>query len=71
MSSCQNVSHVGLSSLTSGTGCLRQLTLAYGSPVSPLTPLPLNTWGYPLFRFAFKLGAHFSLNGGSGHSCSC
>ncbi|KAG5552865.1 hypothetical protein RHGRI_010839 [Rhododendron griersonianum] len=35
MSSCQNVSHVGLSSLTSGTGCLRQLTLAYGSPVTP------------------------------------
>ncbi|KAI7979487.1 F-box/LRR-repeat protein 3 [Camellia lanceoleosa] len=34
MSSCQNVSHVGLSSLTSGTGCLRQLILAYGSPVT-------------------------------------
>ncbi|XAR55773.1 hypothetical protein NMG60_11035973 [Bertholletia excelsa] len=34
MSSCQNVSHVGLSSITSSTGCLRQLTLAYGSPVT-------------------------------------
>ncbi|KAL3531628.1 hypothetical protein ACH5RR_005149 [Cinchona calisaya] len=34
MSSCQNVSHVGLSSLTSSTGCLRQLILAYGSPVT-------------------------------------
>ncbi|KAK3032878.1 hypothetical protein RJ639_037055 [Escallonia herrerae] len=34
MSSCQNVSHVGLSSLTSGTACLRQLVLAYGSPVT-------------------------------------
>ncbi|GAB4833255.1 F-box/LRR-repeat protein 3 [Ancistrocladus abbreviatus] len=34
MSSCQNVSHVGLSSLTSGTGCLQQLILAYGSPVT-------------------------------------
>ncbi|KAL2900012.1 F-box/LRR-repeat protein 3 [Bienertia sinuspersici] len=36
MSSCQNVSDTGLSLLTSGIGCLRQLTLAYGSPV-PLT----------------------------------
>ncbi|KAF3636932.1 F-box/LRR-repeat protein 3 [Capsicum annuum] len=35
MSSCQNVSHVGLSSLTSCAGCLRQLILAYGSPVTP------------------------------------
>ncbi|CAI9097208.1 OLC1v1033581C1 [Oldenlandia corymbosa var. corymbosa] len=34
MSSCQNVSHVGLSGLTSSTGCLRQLILAYGSPVT-------------------------------------
>ncbi|KAK6943214.1 Leucine-rich repeat [Dillenia turbinata] len=34
MSSCQNVSHVGLSSLTSGSGCLQQLILAYGSPVT-------------------------------------
>lgn len=34
MSSCQNVSHVGVSSLTSGSGCLRQLILAYGSPVT-------------------------------------
>lgn len=34
MSSCQNVSDTGLSSLTSGTGCLQQLTLAYGSPVT-------------------------------------
>ncbi|XP_027177174.1 F-box/LRR-repeat protein 3 [Coffea eugenioides] len=34
MSSCENVSHVGLSSLTSGSGCLRQLILAYGSPVT-------------------------------------
>lgn len=33
MSSCQNVSHVGLSSLTSCAGCLRQLVLSYGSPV--------------------------------------
>lgn len=35
MSSCQNVSHVGLSSLTSCAGCLRQLVLSYGSPVTP------------------------------------
>lgn len=34
MSSCQSVSHVGLSSLTAGTGCLQQLTLAYGSAVT-------------------------------------
>ncbi|KAL3536581.1 hypothetical protein ACH5RR_005042 [Cinchona calisaya] len=34
MSNCQNISHMGLSSLTSGTGCLRQLILAYGSPVT-------------------------------------
>ncbi|CAO2839239.1 unnamed protein product [Amaranthus hypochondriacus] len=34
MSSCENVSDTGLSSLTSGTGCLQQLTLAYGSPVT-------------------------------------
>ncbi|CAN4077016.1 unnamed protein product [Withania somnifera] len=34
MSSCQNVSHVGLSSLISCAGCLRQLILAYGSPVT-------------------------------------
>lgn len=34
MSSCQNISHVGLSSL-SGTGeTLQELTLAYVSPVS-------------------------------------
>ncbi|PSS17671.1 F-box/LRR-repeat protein [Actinidia chinensis var. chinensis] len=35
MSSCRNVSHVGLSSLTSGAASLRQLILAYGSPVTP------------------------------------
>jgi len=34
VSSCQNVSHVGLSSLTSGNERLRQLILAYGSPVT-------------------------------------
>lgn len=34
MSSCQNVSHVGLSSLTSSAECLQQLILAYGSPVT-------------------------------------
>ncbi|EYU41974.1 hypothetical protein ABFS82_10G008600 [Erythranthe guttata] len=33
MSSCQNVSHVGLSSLTTAAGCLRQLILSYGSCV--------------------------------------
>lgn len=35
VSSCQNVSHVGISFLTNGTGCLQQLNLAYGSPVTP------------------------------------
>ncbi|XP_065853494.1 F-box/LRR-repeat protein 3 [Euphorbia lathyris] len=34
MSSCQNVSHVGLSSLISGVGGLEELILAYGSPVN-------------------------------------
>ncbi|KAL9398900.1 hypothetical protein Peur_007861 [Populus x canadensis] len=34
MSSCQNISHVGLSSLTSGAEGLQQLTLGYGSPVT-------------------------------------
>ncbi|EEF35723.1 F-box/LRR-repeat protein 3 [Ricinus communis] len=34
MSSCQNISHVGLSSLIGGAGGLEQLTLAYGSPVT-------------------------------------
>ncbi|KAJ4704322.1 F-box/LRR-repeat protein 3 [Melia azedarach] len=34
ISSCQHISHLGLSSLTSGTGGLQQLTLAYGSPVT-------------------------------------
>ncbi|KAH9608610.1 hypothetical protein KSS87_004379 [Heliosperma pusillum] len=34
MSSIQNVSHVGLSSLTNGIGCLQQLTLAYGSSIT-------------------------------------
>lgn len=54
ISSCQNVSHVGLSSLTIGTRCLRQLILAYGSPVSSLTPLPLNIWGaYFFFKSLF------------------
>lgn len=38
MSSCQNVSHVGLSSLTSDARSLQQLALAYGSPVSRLAP---------------------------------
>ncbi|XP_057808232.1 F-box/LRR-repeat protein 3-like [Salvia miltiorrhiza] len=33
MSSCQNVSHVGLTSLTSAAGSLRQLILSYGSRV--------------------------------------
>lgn len=33
MSSCQKVSHVGLSSLTSATASLRQLILSYGSRV--------------------------------------
>ncbi|KAF2306497.1 hypothetical protein GH714_018704 [Hevea brasiliensis] len=35
MSSCQNISYVGLSSLISGAGGLEQLTLAYGCPVTP------------------------------------
>ncbi|KAK9279536.1 hypothetical protein L1049_013215 [Liquidambar formosana] len=34
LSNCQNVSHLGLSSLTNGAGCLHQLNLAYGSAVS-------------------------------------
>ncbi|GAV76944.1 LRR_6 domain-containing protein [Cephalotus follicularis] len=34
MSSCQNISHIGLSSLTSDSGGLHQLILAYGSPVT-------------------------------------
>lgn len=34
MSRCQNVSHVGLSSLTSGAESLQQLILAYGPAVS-------------------------------------
>ncbi|XAR68752.1 hypothetical protein NMG60_11000110 [Bertholletia excelsa] len=34
ISSCQNVSHVGLSFLTNGTGHLQQLVLAYGSHVT-------------------------------------
>lgn len=34
LSSCQNVSQVGLSSLTTGTECLQHLTLAYGSAVT-------------------------------------
>ncbi|CAN1276875.1 F-box/LRR-repeat protein 3 [Linum perenne] len=32
--SLKNISHVGLSSLISGSGSLQQLTLAYGSPVT-------------------------------------
>ncbi|THG22467.1 hypothetical protein TEA_002235 [Camellia sinensis var. sinensis] len=34
ISNCQNVSHVGLSSLTNGAGSLRQLIIAYGSAVT-------------------------------------
>lgn len=34
MSSCQSVTHVGLTSLTSSFGCLQQLTLAYGATVT-------------------------------------
>ncbi|KAJ7961144.1 F-box/LRR-repeat protein 3 [Quillaja saponaria] len=34
ISSCQNITHVGLSSLTSGSRFLQQLTLAHGSPVT-------------------------------------
>ncbi|OWM67079.1 F-box/LRR-repeat protein 3 isoform X2 [Punica granatum] len=34
ISSCQNISHVGLSSIASSTEGLQQLTLAYGSPVT-------------------------------------
>ncbi|XP_043703859.1 F-box/LRR-repeat protein 3-like [Telopea speciosissima] len=34
MSCCQNVTHEGLFSLTNGAGSLRQLILAYGSPVT-------------------------------------
>lgn len=34
VSSCQNISHTGLSSLTSGTKCLKELSLAYGPPVT-------------------------------------
>ncbi|GAA0160927.1 hypothetical protein LIER_17367 [Lithospermum erythrorhizon] len=34
MSSCQNVSPKGLSSLTSYVDCLQELTLSYGSPVT-------------------------------------
>ncbi|PSS34732.1 F-box/LRR-repeat protein [Actinidia chinensis var. chinensis] len=35
MSNCLNVSHVGLSSLTTDNGHLQQLIFAYGSPVTP------------------------------------
>lgn len=34
LSKCQNVSHVGLSSLTNGAEHLKQLVLAYGPSVS-------------------------------------
>ncbi|XP_030439568.2 F-box/LRR-repeat protein 3 [Syzygium oleosum] len=34
MSSCQNITHVGSSSITNGAGCIQHLTLAYGSPVT-------------------------------------
>ncbi|KAI3441434.1 uncharacterized protein J3R85_002345 [Psidium guajava] len=34
MSSCLNITHVGLSSITNGAGCLQHLALAYGSPVT-------------------------------------
>ncbi|KAJ6299803.1 hypothetical protein OIU76_020734 [Salix suchowensis] len=34
ISSCQHISHVGLSSLISGAGSLQQLTLAYACPVT-------------------------------------
>ncbi|KAF8006055.1 hypothetical protein BT93_K0370 [Corymbia citriodora subsp. variegata] len=34
LSSCQNITQVGLSSITNGAGCLQHLTLAYGSPVT-------------------------------------
>ncbi|KAK3409766.1 hypothetical protein EUGRSUZ_J01853 [Eucalyptus grandis] len=34
LSNCQNVSYVGLSSLTSEAQCLQQLILSYGSPVT-------------------------------------
>lgn len=34
MSSCQNITHVGSSSITNGAGCLQHLALAYGSPVT-------------------------------------
>jgi hypothetical protein len=42
MSSCQNVTHVGLSSVFSCTRCLEQLTLAYGSSVSLYNSLGLS-----------------------------
>lgn len=34
LSKCQNISHVGLSSLTNGAEHLKQLVLAYGPAVS-------------------------------------
>ncbi|PNX55218.1 F-box/LRR protein, partial [Trifolium pratense] len=34
ISGCQNISHIGLSKLTSISGCVEQLVLADGSPVT-------------------------------------
>lgn len=45
MSSCQNIGHIGLSSLISAAGCLQQLTLAYSTPVS--------VWSFPVSNGSF------------------
>ena len=54
ISGCQNISHVGLSKLTSISGGLEKLILADGSPVIPLPSLFIRVFWFFLF-FIFEL----------------
>lgn len=58
MSKCQNISHVGLSSLIKGADCLQHLALAYGFWVS-MRPLGLNS--LVIISFFISFGASFMI----------
>lgn len=65
ISSCENVNHAGLSSLINEAKPLRELILAYGSPVS----VRLICFSDAVYKL---LSANkYPIVGGSGDSCSC
>ncbi|KAJ8551011.1 hypothetical protein K7X08_000381 [Anisodus acutangulus] len=61
LSSCQNVSHIGLSSLTASAGCLPELILAYGSPIT--LPVSDSLQNLSMLKFIRLGGCQVSCSG--------